>query len=60
MNKSENLDLTNLAAKDLKHLEKALGVSSIYISFYNQNINSDNNVIKKCYKKELKIFQYVI
>lgn len=48
MNKSENLDLTNLAAKDLKHLEKALGVSSIYISFYNQN-----NVIEK---KELKIF----
>lgn len=54
MNKSENLDLTNLAAKDLKHLEKALGVS---ISFYNQNINSNNNVIEK---KELKIFQYVI
>lgn len=47
MNKSENLDLTNLAAKDLKHLEKALGVSSIYISFYNQNTNSDNNIIEK-------------
>ncbi|KAG6803112.1 transmembrane protein 26 [Apis mellifera caucasica] len=27
VNKSENLDLTNLAAKDLKHLEKALGVN---------------------------------
>lgn len=28
VNISENLDLTNLAAEDLKHLEKALGVGS--------------------------------
>lgn len=28
VNISENFDLTNLAAEDLKHLEKALGVRS--------------------------------
>lgn len=28
VNISENFDLTNLAAEDLKHLEKALGVST--------------------------------
>ena len=31
VNISENFDLTNLAAEDLKHLEKALGVGSTIV-----------------------------
>ena len=34
VNISENFDLTNLAAEDLKHLEKAFGVGSIHIILF--------------------------
>lgn len=46
MNISENFDLTNLAAEDLKHLEKALGVGSIYIICTMRKKNSDYKCIK--------------
>lgn len=34
INVSENFDLSNLAADDLKHLEKALGVRILFIATF--------------------------